>query len=176
MPSEFWIFFFKEKQMMNKWWLGVLCGSLLAGPVLAEAPDTDKEAIRAMLGKHDAALNAHDVEGLLKLYADGEGIAVMGTAPGEFWQGRAAVKELYQHLSDFEKGSLKHECAPAFSGIAGDTAWAATSCKMTDTVQGKPREYGLNVSIVLSKQGQEWRLRSMHYSNLAGGSNPPPAK
>ena len=148
-------------------------GCALAAPIwAAEPPKTEKagEELRAVLRQHHEALNKQDLKALLALYADNPNVAVMGTGPGEFWKGRAAVEDTYQHYFEtFKAGSLSHECPETVGVEEGGDAWLMASCVMKDTdPAGQPREFGLNVSAVLKKEKAGWRFQALHFSNLVG--------
>lgn len=136
-----------------------------------------KEDIKVTLKKHDEAMSKKDLKGVMALYAVSPDVVLMGTGPGEFWVGKEAIEDAYQHFfQDYEAGSLSHECPFLSGGHEGNVAWLAASCQMTDTSKGGKREYVLNVSAVLTKQGESWQFRTMHFSNLTGGGEPPPAQ
>jgi uncharacterized protein (TIGR02246 family) len=152
---------------------------LLSAPALAaESKDGDKtrEEVRAVLNQHDEAMNKHDLKAVMMLYADSPGIALMGTGPGEFWKGKAAIESTYkQFFQDFKPGSFKHACPETSSGHDGNVAWLIASCDMQDvTPDGETREYVLNVSSVLKKEKDGWKFQTLHFSNLTGGDGPPP--
>jgi uncharacterized protein (TIGR02246 family) len=154
-------------------------GLVLTAPVWAAQPaETDpvREEIRAVLHKHDQAMDRQDVEALLALYADDPTIAMMGTGPGEFWKGREEIKSAYiEFLKDFKAGSLKHECPETSGSHHGEVAWLVASCNMQDVApDGQPREYVLNVSAVLKKENEDWKFQTFHFSNLTPGDPPPP--
>ena len=156
-----------------------ILGCALAAPVWsAEPPKTEKasEELRAVLKQHHEALNKHDLKALLALYADSPSVAVMGTGPGEFWKGKAAVEDTYKHYFEtFKAGSLSHECPDVTGGEDHNDAWLMASCVMKDTdPAGQPREFGLNVSAVLKKDKAGWRFQAVHFSNLVGEGEPPP--
>lgn len=140
----------------------------------ADAPKASEE-LRATLRQHHEALNKHDLKALLALYADTPNVALMGTGPGEFWKGKAAVEDTYKHYFEtFKTGSLSHECPEVTGFEEGNDAWLMASCIMKDTdPEGQPREFGLNISAVLKKEKAGWRLQAMHFSNLAGDEAPP---
>lgn len=145
----------------------------------APAPEAEKASaeLKAALRQHHEALNKQDIKALMALYADDPSVAVMGTGPGEFWKGKAAVEETYkQFFETFKAGSLSHECPEISGGEEGNNAWLMASCTMKDTTpDGKqPREFGLNVSAVLKKDKAGWRFQAMHFSNLIGDEGPPP--
>lgn len=154
-----------------------LAWALTAPAWTAQPTDTPKasDELRATLRQHHQALNQHDLKALLALYADTPNVALMGTGPGEFWKGKAAVEETYQHYFEtFKTGSLSHDC-PEVSGAEDEHgAWLMASCIMKDTgMDGQPREFGLNISAVLKKEKAGWRFQAMHFSNLVGDDAPP---
>ena len=156
-----------------------ILGCALAAPVwAAESPKTQKasEELKAVLKQHHNALNKQDLKALLALYADSPNVAVMGTGPGEFWKGKAAVEDTYKHYFEtFKTGSLSHECPEATGVEEGNHAWLMASCVMKDTdPAGQPREFGLNVSAVLKKGKAGWRLQAIHFSNLVREEGPSP--
>ena len=161
-----------------------MLGCALAAPVWAaeapkasEAPAAAKasEELKAVLKQHHDAMNKQDIKALLALYADSPNVAVMGTGPGEFWKGKAAVEDTYKHYFEtFKPGSLSHECPEAAGAEDGNGAWLMASCVMKDTdPAGQPREFGLNVSAVLKKEKAGWRFQSLHFSNLVDEDGPP---
>ncbi|MFO1372300.1 MAG: nuclear transport factor 2 family protein [Candidatus Competibacteraceae bacterium] len=114
-----------------------MLGCVLAMPVwAAESPKAAKasEELKAVLKQHHDAMNKHDLKALLALYADTPDVAVMGTGPGEFWKGKAAVEDTYKHYFEtFKTGSLRHECPEATGVEEGNEAWLMASCIMKDT-------------------------------------------
>jgi uncharacterized protein (TIGR02246 family) len=138
-----------------------------------QSPDTAKVGeIAATLQKHDKAMNEQDLDTVMSLYASEGNTVMLGTGPGENWVGKNEIRDAYSHFfQDYDKGTLTSDCFWKTGDVQGDTAWLSAMCKVGDSKKGKKREYGLNVSAVLEKQGSDWLIRSMHYSNLTG---PPP--
>jgi uncharacterized protein (TIGR02246 family) len=129
--------------------------------------------LAALLGRHDDALNQKDLDGLMALYAEGANTTMMGTGPGERWEGKEAIKEAFgQIIKDYDKGSQSHSCYWKAGGINGDMAWIAAMCTMSDKLKNRKREYELNISAVFEKQNDKWLVRSMHYSNVVSGKKP----
>jgi len=162
-----------------------MLGCALAAPTWAtEAPKATEspaaakasEELKAVLKQHHDALNKQDIKALLALYADSPNVAVMGTGPGEFWKGKAAVEDTYKHYFEtFKPGSLSHECPEATGAEDSNGAWLMASCIMKDTdPDGQPREFGLNISAVLKKEKTGLRFQALHFSNLVGEDGPPP--
>jgi len=127
--------------------------------------------VAELLKKHDDALNQHNLEGLLALYAPSPKTVMLGTGPGEKFQGKAEIKTAYTEIfKDFDKGTLTHSCYWKDGGGSSNVVWGAAMCKFADAKGEKKREYELNVSAVAEKQGGTWQFVLMHYSNIVGNA------
>lgn len=130
----------------------------------------DLSQIVALLQTHDNALNQHDLDGIMSVFAPNANIVVLGTGPGERWSGKDEIRGAYTEIiKDFDKGTATHDCYWKTGEILGETAWVASMCKFADSKDGKKREYELNVSGVLRRIGGKWYFQSLHFSNLTGG-------
>lgn len=159
--------------------LAVTVSCILTVPAgAAEPPKADPviEDIKAVLRRHDEAINKKDMKAVIGLYADNSDVALMGTGPGEFWKGKDAVEETYKEFfKDLKAGSFKHECPDISAGYDGNVAWLAASCNMQDSAQdGQTREYVMNISGMLKKEKNGWRIQTLHFSGLTGDEAPPP--
>jgi ketosteroid isomerase-like protein len=129
--------------------------------------------IADMLKKHDDAMNQHDLDGVMALYSSNPKTVMIGTGPGEKFQGEAEIRSAYTEMfKDFDKGTLNHTCYWKDGRGSGDVVWGAFMCKFSDSKGGKNREYELNVSAVAEKQAGKWQLVMLHYSNLVGSGSP----
>jgi len=149
----------------------IACG--LGAPIcLAQAQGNNTRAdVVALLKKHDEALNQHNLGGLLALYSPRPQTVMLGTGPGEKFQGQAEIKTAYTEIfKDFDKGTLMHSCYWKDGGGSGNVVWGAAMCKFTDAKGEKKREYELNVSMVAEKQGGKWQFVLLHYSNVVGNA------
>jgi uncharacterized protein (TIGR02246 family) len=127
--------------------------------------------VAELLKKHDEALNQHNLEGVLALYSPSPKAVVLGTGPGEKYQGKAEIKTAYTEIfKDFDKGTLTHSCYWKDGGGSGSVVWLAAMCKFTDAKGERKRDYELNVSAVTEKQGGKWQFVLMHYSNVVGST------
>ena len=148
-------------------------GICLLSFVVAQAQKFDPNIgqISAVLETHDNALNQHDLDGIMSVFAPNDKTVVMGTGPGEKWQGKDEIKAAYTEIfKDFDKGTSTRDCSWKTGEISGATAWMASMCKFSDSKGGQKREYELNVSGVLRKIGGKWYFQSLHYSNLTGNA------
>jgi ketosteroid isomerase-like protein len=129
--------------------------------------------IADMLKKHDDAMNRHDLDGVVALYSSNPKTVMIGTGPGEKFQGQAEIRDAYsQMFKDYDKGTLNHTCYWKDGRGSGDVAWGAFMCKFSDSKGGKNREYELNVSAVAEKEAGKWQFVMLHYSNLVGSGSP----
>lgn len=150
----------------------VLASTLLSFPCPGQQADSNLSAISSLLEKHDNALKQHDLKMVTELFAPGPKTVLLGTGPGERWEGKEEIKSAYEHfIQDFDKGSLSHTCYWKSGGSMADAAWLSAMCKMTDSLKGKTREYELNISAVLEKVQGKWLFRQLHFSNLTGSGS-----
>ncbi len=150
----------------------LLCVAILCTPAcLAQAAKGSvTEELAALLSKHDDSLSQKDIVALMKLYSPGTKTVILGTGPGERYQGTDQIKMAYTEImKDFDKGTLSHACAWKDGASTATMAWLAAECKMSDSKGGKKREYAMNVSAVAQKTGGTWHFVMLHYSNLTGG-------
>lgn len=152
-----------------------VCGALLAIAILSahvvQAQQSEEvNQLADLLNQHDEALNKKDLTALMNLYADGSNTVVMGTGPGERYQGKDQIRNAFEHIvKDFDTGSQTRDCYWKTGGINGNMAWVSAMCKMGDARNKKKRSFELNVSAVFEKISEKWLLRSMHYSNVVAG-------
>lgn len=147
-----------------------ICLLSLAVVQAQKQPDANLTQLAALLQKHDDALNQHDLDGIMSVFAPSDKTVVLGTGPGEKWQGKNEIRSAYEEIiKDFDKGTSTRTCDWRTGEVAGSTAWMASMCKFSDSRGGQKREYELNVSGVLRKIGGKWYFQSLHYSNLTSG-------
>ena len=146
-----------------------ICLLSFAGVQAQKEANGNLVQIVALLQKHDDALNQHDLDGVMSVFAPSANTVVLGTGPGERWQGKDEIRAAYTEIfKDFDKGTSTRNCDWKTGEVAGATAWMASMCKFSDSKDGQKREYELNVSGVLRKIGGKWYFQSLHYSNLTG--------
>ncbi len=114
----------------------------------------------------DQAINAHDLTGVLALYAPGDNIVLLGTGEGERWVGREEIQAAYaEFFRSFDPGTQETRCTWTMQDVKGNLAWMASMCRITDFLKNQKREYGINVTAVLEKLDGKWHFRVMHFSN-----------
>ena len=163
----------KNRKLIQIGWLcGLLLVTFAVAPVRAPAQENPEvKNLAELLAQHDEALGRKDVDALMSLYADGNNTVMMGTGPGERWQGKAEIRGAFdQIVKDYDSGSQTRDCYWRTGGVNGNMAWVSAMCKMGDSLKKKKRSYELNISAVFEKVSDKWLVRSMHYSNVVGGA------
>jgi ketosteroid isomerase-like protein len=136
------------------------------------------EDVKTLLAKHDKALNDKNIDAVMATFSTDPKTVVLGTGEGERFVGPQAIKEAYTEIfKDYDPGTLESTCDWKTGGAdaAGTTAWLAATCQMKDSLKNVKREYVLNISGALEKQGNEWRFVMLHMSNATTGGPPPAA-
>lgn len=150
--------------------IGICLLSFVAVPAQKQANGNLVQLV-ALLQQHDDALNQHDLDALMNVFAPSANTVVLGTGPGERWLGKDEIRAAYAEIfKDFDKGTSTRDCNWKTGEVVGATAWMASMCKFSDSKGGQKREYELNVSGVLRKIGGKWYFQSLHYSNLTGNA------
>ncbi len=170
----------EESTVMKKWAvtaLGLAMG-ITAGVAQAEVGkpmneavnEAVKGAVKALWQDQHKAFDAHNVDGVLTTYADSDDIMLMGTGPGEHWVGKDEVKDAYTHfMEQFDAHTMEVQCGEGAGSSQGDVVWLTGVCNFSDKKADQARQYVINLSAVLVKQGDAWRFHTMHFSHLTGG-------
>ena len=138
-------------------------------------PSADE--IRAVLAAHDKALNEKNLDALMATFSTDPATVVLGTGAEERWKGPQEIRAAYTEMfKDYDSGTLVTDCSEWKTGGADDAgtmAWLAAICNCKDSLQGKARDYKMNVSGTVEKQNNKWVFVSLHMSNAF---EPPPPK
>jgi uncharacterized protein (TIGR02246 family) len=119
-----------------------------------------------MVQAYTAAFEAKDVDAIMELFVDDA--VMMGTGPGEVWAGKDSIRAAHiAFTADLERESSERTLVG--SGMEGNTAWYTGYSVIAHSVGGKERSFQLNISLVLQKVGDGWKIASFHMSNLTGG-------
>ncbi|HEV7473621.1 MAG TPA: AtzH-like domain-containing protein [Pyrinomonadaceae bacterium] len=145
-----------------------------AAPAGADDPKL-VEDVKAVIQKHDKALTDKNLDAVLATFSSDPKTVVLGTGEGERYQGQQAIREAYTEiLKDYDPGTLTTNCAWKAGGVdaAGTTAWVAATCTAQDALKNVKRDYVLNVSGALRKEGDGWRFVMLHMSNATNATPP----
>jgi ketosteroid isomerase-like protein len=124
------------------------------------------EQAKAVLAQHDKALSAKNLAGLMATFSTASNTVVLGTGPEERWVGPQEIKEAYKHIFEgYDAGTLTTTPEWRTGGVSGSMAYVVGTWVAKDSLKGKARNYALNVSAAMQKQGGKWRIVMLHMSN-----------
>ena len=153
----------------NKTAASVPTNSAASNPANAR---NDKKAsvdeIRAVLSAHDKALSDKNLDAVMATFSSDPNTVVLGTGAEERWVGQQEIRAAYTEIfKDYDPGTLQSNCDWKTGGSddEGTMAWLAAICSAKDSLQGKTREYKLNVTGTVQKQEGKWHFVSLHMSN-----------
>jgi uncharacterized protein (TIGR02246 family) len=153
---------------------GILCGLTAALWVClpglhVNAQEADEQAIAArdeiaaVLEAYVTAFEAKDIEGVMKLFAEGETTVMMGTGEDEVWIGKETIRAAHNaFFESIEKETSERKLLA--SQVFENVAWLNGYTISTQQTDDGEEKFQLNVSIVLEKQGADWRVVSLHFS------------
>jgi ketosteroid isomerase-like protein len=133
----------------------------------SDSSEGDLGKVKTLLKAHDSAMTSHDLKGVLATLDDNA--AVMGTGPGEMWQGKEELKVAYEHFfMVFDKDKQDFTYKFRVGGLSEEMGWLMASGDVTGEKDGKNFTYPLNISLTVDKTSKDWKIASMHFSTLTG--------
>ena len=126
------------------------------------------DEIKEVLAQHDKALSEKNLDSLMQTFSSEPNTVVLGTGAEEKWVGQQEIRSAYTEIfKDYDPNTLQSTCDWKTGGADDDgmMAWLAAICSCKDSLQGKTREYKLDVSAALKKQDGKWRFTMLHMSN-----------
>ena len=139
----------------------VFWGSLA---VAAEKDAGPEKEIMEFVQKYQQAFQKKDVDGVMAMYA--KDAVMMGTGPGERYVGPEEIRNAYVEYfktSDKEEYTLTWHKADKH----GDVLWVAGMTHVSAYLKNKKSEFGINWTLVLSKQDGAWKFVQHHISNIS---------
>ena len=129
-------------------------------------------ACGSSMPKHDEADVATVLESFYGAVKRGDAKAAMSfIAPDAVFveSGRLETREQYEknHLPldiDFER-QITGKRGPLRITFAGDTAWIIATTEYDGTVDGGPVSFASSQLMVLTKDADAWKIRSIHWSS-----------
>ena len=149
--------------------VGVLWVFMHGPGVTAQAPAPDqaaRDAIANVLKDYVAAFEAKDIEGVMKVFADGENTIMMGTGENETWVGKENIRTAHNgFFANIKKETSERKLLA--SQVNGNLAWLDGYTINKQATDSGEQTFQLNLSIVMEKQGADWRIISLHFSRLS---------
>jgi uncharacterized protein (TIGR02246 family) len=132
-----------------------------------------KTVAKTVIEQHNKAFNEHDLKSIMTLYSQDPDTVLMGTGPGETYQGEEGISGAYnQFFNKFKADTLSFKYDWIAAGSKGDMAWFAVTTTMTAAVNTEQKEIAFNMSGLLQKQKSKWRIVSLHFSRLGTEEQP----
>jgi ketosteroid isomerase-like protein len=134
-------------------------------PVAADAGADDVAQIKALEGRFAAAVNAKDVDAIMKVYVPGESLLAFDLVPPRQYVGAAAYRKDWEGFFATVKGPLKF----TMTDLAVDAdqslgySHSIQSYAYTD-VKGKPIDATVRVTDIYRKIGGQWLIEHEHES------------
>jgi uncharacterized protein (TIGR02246 family) len=133
----------------------------------AEEPSDIEKAIKGAADEYLEAFANRDLDGCLATFAKGKKTVLMGTGPGERWVGLKEIGEAHKEMfKAFDKESFERKWS--LVSARRNVAWTAGETVITDTVDGKERQFTIHTTSVWVLREDKWQIALMHCSNLTG--------
>ena len=127
------------------------------------APSGGEAAIRALEAQFAAAVNAKDVDAIMKVYA--ADVFVYDVVPPRQYVGADAYRKDWQALMSGFKGPLKFDVADLAIETAGPVAWSHSVQRIVGVdPTGQPSDITVRVTDVYRKTAGGWRIVQEHVS------------
>lgn len=131
----------------------------------SEGENPELEPLRALLAAYDQAFAKQDLDGVMATLS-GDAV-IMGNGPGEVWSGPDEIKAAHRHFFEgFDVGEQSFDYEFSLGRINGDTGWLLTSGNVNGAKDGKDYTFPVNLSLVATKNGENWVISALHFSNL----------
>jgi ketosteroid isomerase-like protein len=137
---------------------------------MATATDVES-AIRKALDRFAQEYAAKDPQAVLKLFAPGDDIQIVGTGADETRLNRNGVREqLERDFSQSDQLSVSYQ-EPRI-GSLGDVAWALAPCTVEASSGGQKMTLDVRLTAVFERHGDQWLIRQAHISVPMAGQQP----
>ncbi len=140
----------------------LIVSASFAGSAPAQ-PSGDGAAVAALEAQFAAAVNAKDVDAIMKVYAPD--VFVYDVVPPRQYAGAAAYRKDWEAFMAGFKGPLKFEISDLAVETAGAVAWSHSIQRAAGTdPTGQPSDVTVRVTDVYRKTADGWRIVQEHVS------------
>ena len=131
---------------------------------------TDREDILATLDEYARTYCAKDLDGLMGIFIEGEGISLIGTGADELCTGRQAVSAVFER--NFHDATAK-QFLWKWKDVAihGDAATVAISLDIHLDIDGEALVVPIRWTVSLVKIDGAWKWVHRHASSAAGSQD-----
>jgi len=135
--------------------------AFLASPACAN----DKSDIEALENHFAAAVEAKDLDGIMKGYAPGQAIFVFDVVPPRQYVGWDAYRKDWQGFISGFKGPIKFTISDLSVSTDGTIGYSHSIQHIVGTdTKGKPTDLTLRLTDVYRKMGGKWKIVQEHVS------------
>ncbi|RYY65157.1 MAG: SgcJ/EcaC family oxidoreductase [Chitinophagaceae bacterium] len=120
----------------------------------------DTTAIKATLRAWNNALQAKNLDKALAIFDDSPQTLMVGSAPGEIFQGKEAIRKVLSAFLNYSEVVLNLSRARIDGN--GNTAWVFVEGTIRVAGGGSVAEEPYRVSIVLVRRDGTWKWRLFH--------------
>jgi uncharacterized protein (TIGR02246 family) len=144
---------------------GALAIALCLLPASAGASPSDVAQIRALEGRFAAAVNARDVDAIMKVYVPGESLVVFDVVPPRQYVGAAAYRKDWENFFAMFKGPVKFEISDLDITTDRTLAYSHSIQRVTGTdVNGRAIDLTVRLTDVYRKINGHWLVQHEHVS------------
>ncbi len=155
--------------------VAALCAAATLSGALARAQSKDEQQIRALEDKFAAAVNAKDVNAIMKLYVPGDELLVFDVVPPRQYAGWDAYKKDWEGEFAMMPGPVKFEVSDLSVTTDGRLGWSHSIQHVAwMTSDGKPMELTVRVTDCYRKIDGKWLIVLEHVSVPVDLSGPQP--
>jgi uncharacterized protein (TIGR02246 family) len=142
-----------------------LAGVLFLLPVAADAGADDAAQIKALEEQYVAAVNAKDVDAIMKVYVPNESFVVFDAVPPRQYVGAAALRKDWEGFLATAKGPLKLTITDLAADADGSLGYCRSIQRYTGTgADGKPFDLTVRQTDVYGKVDGQWHIVHQHIS------------
>lgn len=133
-----------------------------------QANDQDKQAVLATLDRYSQLYAAHDVDGIIALFAPDADTVVIGTGADERYLGLDAIRGLFQrNFAESDTADVKWTWRHVV--IVGSAAWVAAEADIHVRPSGVETIVPVRWTVIMEKRGERWLWLHRHASVAASG-------
>jgi uncharacterized protein (TIGR02246 family) len=153
---------------MDKWVPMIFAGMAVVGCVAvgtARASSSDEAAMRALEAQFSKAVNARDVDAVMKVYVPDESLLVFDVVPPREYVGAKAYRKDWEGFFAGFKGPVKFEISDlhVFAGGTIGYGYSIQHVSGTDT-KGQPIDMTVRVTDGYRKVNGRWLIAHEHVS------------
>jgi ketosteroid isomerase-like protein len=139
--------------------------SLLAGTACVQAASDDEAKIKALNVAFTAAVNAKDIDAIMKAYVPDESLVIFDIIPPRQYIGAKAFRKDWEDFMAFFKGPIKFEMSDLYVGADGTVGYSHSIQHVSGTgTKDQPIDLTWRDTAAYRKIGGEWVIVHEHGS------------